>query len=100
MQTSGGVQLGGDGDQSSLLINVSGSGDYVYSVALPDTITIPDDESGQMTITNFTSDPPNTGQLSSGNQSVQLGATINLPKAEEEGSFLMEAEFEVGVSFN
>lgn len=98
--TSGGVTIVTEKDMAPLAVTLSGSGNYVYSITLPEIVNIPGDETGELTISNFTSNASNPGQLSSGATPVMLGATIHVPKAEEEGVFQADADIEVGVNFN
>ncbi len=102
--TSGGVSVNnGTGGNSGVpaSFTVSGQGGYTYSINLPQTPVSMDDESSNLlNITNFTSSPPVTGETQSGTQTINVGATLNVDKAEEPGDFEAEIPFDVQVNYN
>lgn len=100
-ETSGGVKiLNTDGVPASFVI--SGQGGYTYSITLPSTPVALDDESANLlNITDFTSYPALSGPtLQSGTQKINVGATLNLEKAESTGTVDAEIPFDISVNYN
>jgi hypothetical protein len=78
---------------------VSGAADNTYAITLPASIQISDGGSNEMTVDSFVSNPSGTGTLDgAGNQSLQVGATLNLAADQPAGSY--SGSFNVSVIYN
>lgn len=89
------------GTVSAAVFHVTGSGDYTYTITLPAapiTLTGPDDKT--MTISNFTSNPSGTGQLTDGAQDVAVGAKLNIGANQEAGTYTNNSDFTISVNYN
>lgn len=97
---SGGVTLPATaGTVTAASFTVSGSGSYAYSITLPSSVIITSG-SDQMTVDNFTSTPSANGQLTSGEQIINIGATLNLVASQAEGTYISGTPFAVTVNYN
>lgn len=100
---SGGISINNneEGGGVPASFTVSGQGGYAYSVNLPNSPVSMDDESADLlNITTFTSSPQVSGQTQAGTQTINVGATLNLEKAEEAGDFEAEIPFDIRVNYN
>ncbi len=98
---SGGISINNAEGGVPASFTVSGQGGYAYSVNLPNTPVSMDDESANaLNITNFTSSPEVSGQTQAGTQTINVGATLNLQKAEETGEYDAEIPFDIRVNYN
>ena len=86
---SGGVTLpAAAGTVTAASFAVTGSGTYTYTISLPATaITLAGTTAG-VTVGTFVSNPPATGVLTAGAQTVLVGATLNLPVSTAAGTYL------------
>jgi hypothetical protein len=99
--TSGGVSITNSQVGAPASFTVSGQGGYAYSVNLPTApVSIDDSSANLLNITTFTSSPPVSGESQSGTQTINVGATLNLEKAEEAGEFEAEIPFDIQVNYN
>jgi hypothetical protein len=100
--SKGGVSINGDGDGAPASFVISGQGGYTYSISIPsDTISLDEESAGLLNISNFTTSPDITGpMLQSGTQKINVGATLNVEKAEESGTLTEEIPFDVQVNYN
>jgi len=99
---SGGVTLPiQSGTVSAASFDVSGEGNYTYSISLPteDFLLFHPNSTDYMIVNNFRSVPENAGQLSSGAQTITVGATLNVEAAQEVGTY-QGSSFEVTVNYN
>ena len=87
------------GTVSAAAFNVTGLGSSTYSITLPSSYTITSG-GNNMTINNFTSTPSGTGVLSSGAQTIQVGATLNVAAAQAAGTYTNGTGFPVQVNYN
>ena len=79
---------------------VGGEGAYTYAITLPPgTVTIVSGEN-DMDVTDFTSDPSGTGTLSSGSQTLNVGATLNVVAGQAAGVYTLADGIEVTVNYN
>lgn len=78
---------------------VAGSGSYTYSISLPTSVVITSG-SDNMTVNTFTSSPSPTGALSSGAQTLNIGATLNLIALQPAGTYTSATAFTVTVNYN
>jgi len=98
---TGGVTLPAvTGTVTAAAFAVTGLGSSTYSISLPSTYTINDGASHTMTVNNFTSTPSGTGALTSGAQTVQVGATLNVAGAQVAGTYTNASGFNVTVNYN
>ena len=97
---AGGVTLPSvAGTVSAAAFNVTGLGSSTYSITLPSSYII-SSGGNSMTINNFTSTPSGTGVLSSGAQTIQVGATLNVAAAQAAGTYTNGTGFPVQVNYN
>lgn len=97
---TGGVTLpAATGTVTAASFTVEGSGSYTYAITLPSSVIITSG-SDQMTVNNFTSTPATTGTLSSGSQTITIGATLNLIASQAEGAYTSATPFAVTVNYN
>ncbi|MDV6166923.1 DUF4402 domain-containing protein [Flavobacterium sp. DG1-102-2] len=97
---TGGVTLpAATGTVTAASFTVTGSGAYTYAITLPASVTITSG-SDSMIVDNFTSTPSGTGTLSSGTQTINVGATLNLVASQAEGTYTSATAFPVTVNYN
>ncbi|RWW91747.1 DUF4402 domain-containing protein [Flavobacterium cerinum] len=97
---TGGVSLPATtGTVTAASFTVQGSGSYTYAITLPSSVIITSG-SDQMTVNSFTSTPATTGTLSSGTQTITIGATLNLIASQAQGSYTSATPFAVTVNYN
>jgi hypothetical protein len=78
---------------------VAGSGSYTYSISLPTSVVI-SSGANNMTVNAFSSTPTLAGTLSSGAQTLLIGATLNLTASQAAGSYTSATPFTVTVNYN
>lgn len=84
--------------------NVTGQGSLTYAITLPGNgvVTITTDDGGSaneiMAVSNFVSDPSGTGTLTSGAQTLGVGATITTVSSQVAGAYT--GSFNVSVDYN
>ena len=88
------------GTVSAASFNVTGLGSSTYSITLPSSYIISDGASHSMTVDTFTSTPSSTGVLTSGAQTIKVGATLNVAAAQAAGTYTNAAGFPVQVNYN
>ena len=100
--TTGSVSLPATtGSPTAASFTVSGQGNYTYSITLPSVATdIDDNASHTMQVDNFTSNPATTGTLSSGTQTLTVGATLNVGAGQATGTYTSDVPFSVIVNYN
>ena len=100
--STGGVSLPATtGSPTAASFTVTGQGNYTYAITLPSTaLTITDGASHNMTVTTFTSNPGSTGTLSSGTQTLLVGATLNVGASQATGAYTSATPFTVTVNYN
>jgi hypothetical protein len=101
---SGGVTLPASnaGTISAAAFNVSGEGAYTYTITLPSTVSLSDSASpaNTMSIGTFVSAPLTTGALTSGAQTVSVGATLTVVGGQEPGVYTNTSDLTVTVNYN
>jgi len=101
---TGGVTLPADtGTVAAAAFDVTGEADYTYTIALPSgAITLQDDAGtpNEMTVDTFVSDPDTTGALTSGAQTVNVGATLNVAGGQTAGVYTNTTNLTVTVNYN
>lgn len=97
---TGGVTLPATaGTVSAAIFTVNGEGSYTYTITLPSSITITN-SSINMTINTFTSTPSGTGTLSTGSQTLKVGATLNVAAGQTAGTYATATPFNVTINYN
>lgn len=94
---TGGTTLG-NGPGSAASFHVTGAANATYAITLPSSVTL---ESGlnTMLVDTFTSDPTPTGTLDgTGNQTLNVGATLHVPTGQATGNY--SHSFDVTVAYN
>jgi uncharacterized protein DUF4402 len=100
--TTGGVTLPATtGTVAAAGFTVSGTAGYTYAITLPTTLSLDDNAAHTMTVNTFTNDPTSTGLLDgSGDQTLNVGATLNVSGGQEAGTYESDTDFEVTVVYN
>jgi hypothetical protein len=88
------------GTVSAASFTVSGTGAYTYTITLPSTALTITSGANTMTVTAFTSTPSGTGQLTAGEQTLNVGATLNVATAQPAGVYVSATPFDVTVNYN
>ena len=88
------------GSVAAAAFAVTGLGASTYSISLPSTYSIDDRANHTMTVDTFTSTPSGTGTLTSGAQTIQVGATLNVVGAQVAGTYTSGTGFPVTVNYN
>ena len=99
VQTGGVTLPATTGTVSAATFTVSGEGSYSYTITLPSSITITN-AAINMTINTFTSTPSGTGALSSGSQTLKVGATLNVAAGQAAGTYTTATPFNVTINYN
>ena len=98
---SGGVTLPGTaGTVTAATFDVTGEGNYTYTISLPASISLTGSVSGTMVVDNFTSNPSETGTLASGSQTLKVGATLNVGGSQPAGTYTNATDLKVTVNYN
>ena len=79
---------------------VTGLADATYSITLPATATVISNGGNDMTVDTWTSDPTPTGTLTGGTQTLNVGATLNVPASSPYGVYTSATPFNVTVNYN
>jgi hypothetical protein len=92
------------GTVTAAQFTVSGQADYTYAITLPTadfTITNTDGSGAEtMTVNAFNSTPDATGTLTSGTETVLVGATLNVSASQVAGLYTSGTDFDVTVNYN
>jgi len=99
---TGGVTLPATtGSPAAASFAVTGQGSYTYAITLPaSATTITDGSSHNMTVDTWVSNPATTGTLSSGAQTLLVGATLHVAANQATGSYTSATPFTVTVNYN
>ena len=88
------------GTVTAASFTVSGTSSYTYAITLPTTATLTRASGTEtMVASSFTSNPSGTGTLSSGTQSISVGATLTVAAAQVAGTYT-SGNFSVTVNYN
>jgi hypothetical protein len=79
---------------------VVGLADATYSITLPAGATTISNGVNDMTVDNWTSDPTPTGTLTGGTETLNVGATLNVPASSLAGVYISAIPFNVTVNYN
>jgi hypothetical protein len=97
---TGGVSLPATtGTVSAASFTVSGENGYSYTITLPSSLTI-SSGGNSMTVNTFTSTPSNTGTLTGGTSTLNVGATLNVAAGQASGTYTSGGGFTVTVNYN
>ena len=88
------------GTITAATFEVVGLEDATYSITLPTTATVISNGVNDMTVDNWTSDPTPTGTLTGGTQTLNVGATLNVPASSLAGIYTSATPFNVTVNYN
>ena len=88
------------GTRAAAVFTVTGEGSYTYAITLPSTdqTITHTNATDTMLVNTFVSNPSGTGALSSGTQTLKVGATLNVGSAQVAG--LYSGAFTVTVAYN
>lgn len=79
---------------------VVGLADATYSITLPAGPTTISNGVNDMTVDDWTSDPTPTGTLTGGTQTLNVGATLDVPASSVAGIYTSATPFNVTVNYN
>lgn len=98
---TGGVTLPATpGTVSAASFTVSGTGNYTYTITLPSTAHQISSGANHMNVTVFTSNPSGAnGQLTAGEQTLNVGATLTVAAAQPSGVYVSDTPFDVTVNY-
>jgi hypothetical protein len=91
------------GTVTAASFTVTGEGAYTYAITLPsgDTFKVTNGTPAQdMVVNTFTSTPSGTGALTSGTQTLTVGATLNVAAGQAVGTYTNATGFPVTVNYN
>jgi hypothetical protein len=101
---TGGVTLPAKtGTVTAAAFDVTGEADYTYTIAIPSSAITLVDGAGtpnEMTVDTFVSDPLTIGALTSGAQTVNVGATLNVAGGQAAGVYTNTTDLTVTVNYN
>jgi hypothetical protein len=96
---SGGTTLGSATVVSPAIFTIAGEPNNTYDITLPSTPVTITDGTDNMTVDTFTSSPGGTGTLDgAGQQTLYVGATLNVGAAQPSGIY--SGSFSVTVTYN
>jgi hypothetical protein len=98
---TGGVTLPATaGTFTAATFTVGGEGNYTYSIQLPaSAVTLTSAGASTTTLTAFTSSPATSGQLTSGTQTLSVGATLNIAGGQAATTYSAPQGFDVVVNY-
>ena len=108
LSTGGGRTAGGGvtlpattGTVTAAEFEVTGAPNYTYSISLPSSVTLDDNNAHTMTVNTFVSNPATTGTLDgSGEQTISVGATLQVAGGQAPGTYESDTDFQVTVNYN
>lgn len=100
--TTGGVTFlsSNIGTVTAASFTVTGLADATYSITLPSTPTVISSGGNDMTVDTWTSTPSSNGTLTGGTQTLNVGATLNVPASAPAGIYTSATPFNVTVNYN
>lgn len=98
----GGVTLPATtGTISVASFDIAGAANYTYAIQLPTDVELDDNDNHTMEVNTFVSSVGGTGTLDgSGEQTITVGATLNVSAAQTPGVYESDDDFEVTVYYN
>ncbi len=97
---TGGVSLASTGTVTAASFTVGGDGSNTYAITLPSGATTLTSGANTMTCDTWTSTPSSTGVLSSGSQTLNVGATLHVAANQATGTYVSGTAFTVSVDYN
>lgn len=100
---TGGVTLPAvTGTVAAASFTVSGTAGYTYAITIPTSDHTIANGGNTMVVNSFTSDPSGTGTLdgTTGEQTLNVGATLNVSALQAAGVYTSSTPFEVTVNYN
>ena len=98
---NGGVTLpASTGTVTAASFTVTGSGSYTYTISLPSSPIVLNGTTNGVTVGAFVSNPAPTGTLSTGAQTVNVGATLNIPASTAADTYKNTSGLHVTVNYN
>ena len=99
---TGGVTFlnGNNGTVTAASFTVTGLADATYSITLPAGPTTISYSGNDMRVDSWTSTPTPTGTLTGGTQTLNVGATLNVPASSPAGLYTSATPFDVIVNYN
>ncbi|MCX6249490.1 MAG: DUF4402 domain-containing protein [Bacteroidetes bacterium] len=100
---TGGVTLPAtNGTVAAASFSITGAPNYTYSISLPTSnIVVYNGPNNTMQVNAFTSTPTPTGTLDGfGNQTLNVGATLNVAGSQNAGTYVTTTPFTVTVNYN
>ncbi|MCF8457936.1 MAG: DUF4402 domain-containing protein [Bacteroidales bacterium] len=99
---TGGVTFlnGNNGTVTAASFTVTGLADATYSITLPVSSIDISYAGNDMRVDTWTSDPTPTGTLTGGTQTLNVGATLNVPASTPAGLYTSATPFDVTVNYN
>jgi hypothetical protein len=98
---TGGVTLPATGGTvTAAAFTIGGEGSYTYSITLPVVDHIISNGANTMKVNTFLSNPAIFGTLSTGTQTLTVGATLIVAAAQANGLYVSETGFNVTVNYN
>ena len=97
---TGGVSLASTGTVTAASFTVGGDGSNTYAITLPSGATTLTSGANTMTCDTWTSIPSSTGVLSSGSQTLNVGATLHVAANQATGTYVSGTAFTVSVDYN
>lgn len=88
------------GTVTAASFTVTGLAAATYSITLPATPTVISNAGNDMTVDTWTSDPTPTGTLTGGSETLNVGATLNVPASSPSGVYTSATPFNVTVNYN
>ncbi len=88
------------GTVTAASFTVTGLADATYSITLPASETVISNGGNEMTVGTWTSTPTPTGTLTGGTQTLNVGATLNVPASSPSGVYISGTPFNVTVNYN
>ena len=79
---------------------VTGLAGATYSITLPATPTVISNGGNNMNVDTWTSTPTPTGTLTGGTETLNVGATLNVPASSPFGVYTSATPFNVTVNYN
>lgn len=89
-----------DGSPTAASFTVSGEEDATYSIALTNATITVTNGTNSMTVGTFVTSPSSPGVLTSGSQTVTIGATLSVAAGQAAGLYQNASSLEITVAYN
>jgi len=87
------------GTVSAAQFTVTGASDFDFTIFLPSSVTLDDNNGNSMTVDLFTSNPSGTGTLSGGTADVYVGGTLHVGANQVSGIYESDNDFTLTVQY-